>query len=248
MRANSIRLDSGGTITAATVSGEGGDIALRSRDLILRRNSAITATAGRDGGRGNGGNITISTDVLAALENSDITANAYLGNGGKIQISTRGIFLSPDSDITASSQYGLSGTVEINTPDVDPSKGLFALPGSVLDVSNLIASGCETHRGSSFYVTGRGGIPAIPTELLAGNTVLLDLGLEQSAEERGSSGAGQVAVRSAAEISQSPNPDSPIVEAQGWVIGAGGEVILTANPLAGTPHSPWQPPAACPQN
>jgi filamentous hemagglutinin family protein len=138
VRANSIRLDSGGAITAATVSGEGGDIALRSRDLILRRNSAITATAGRDGGRGNGGNITVSTDVLAALENSDITANAYLGNGGKIQISTRGIFLSPDSDITASSQYGLSGTVEINTPDVDPSKGLFALPGSVLDVFDCL--------------------------------------------------------------------------------------------------------------
>ncbi|WP_017720053.1 two-partner secretion domain-containing protein [Kamptonema formosum] len=248
VRANSIRLDSGGTITAATVSGEGGDIALRSRDLILRRNSAITATAGTDGGRGNGGNITISTDVLAALENSDITANAYLGDGGKIQISTRSIFRSPDSDITASSQYGLSGTVEINTPDVDPSKGLFALPASVVDAGNLIASGCETHRGSTFYVTGRGGIPASPTEPLAGNTVLVDFGPEQPALERGSSGSGQVAVRSRAEISHAPNPGSPIVEAQGWVIGAGGEVILTANPPGGTPHPPWQQPAACRQN
>ncbi len=248
VRANSIRLDGGGTITSATVSGEGGDIALRSRDLILRRNSAITATAGTEGGRGNGGNITVSTDVLAALENSDITANAYLGNGGKIQISTRGIFLSPDSDITASSQYGLSGTVEIKTPDTDPTKGLLVLPANVVDASNLIASGCETHQGSTFYVTGRGGIPPSPRELLAGNTVLVDWGLEQPALERGSSGAGQVAVRSAAEISHAPNPDSPIVEAQGWVIGAGGEVILTANPPGGTPHPPWQQPAACPQN
>jgi large exoprotein involved in heme utilization and adhesion len=214
--------------------------------LTLRRNSAITATAGTDGGRGNGGNITISTDVLAALENSDITANAYLGNGGKIQISTRGIFRSPDSDITASSQFGLSGTVEINTPDVDPSKGLFVLPASVVDAGNLIASGCETDRRSTFYVTGRGGIPASPTEPLAGNTVLLDFGPEQPALERGSSGAGEFG--RAGKISYSPNSGSPIVEAQGWVIGAGGEVILTANPSRGTPHSPWQKPAACPQN
>jgi large exoprotein involved in heme utilization and adhesion len=132
--ARSIHLENQGQLTADSTAGLG-NINIGTQNVILRGGSGMTTNSQ---GSDPGGNISMTTDNLVALENSDITANAYLGNGGKIQISTRGIFLSPDSDITASSQYGLSGTVEINTPDVDPSKGLFALPGSVLDVFDCL--------------------------------------------------------------------------------------------------------------
>jgi large exoprotein involved in heme utilization and adhesion len=80
--------------------------------LQLRRNSIINAEAC---GSGNGGNITIDTDILAVLENSRITANAFQGTGGNITINTQGLFVAPTSKITASSTLGISGVVDINT-------------------------------------------------------------------------------------------------------------------------------------
>ena len=44
------------------------------------------------GGTGNGGNITIDTDTLVALENSDIIANARQSFGGRVSINAQGIF------------------------------------------------------------------------------------------------------------------------------------------------------------
>ncbi|OWY62730.1 hypothetical protein B7486_56870, partial [cyanobacterium TDX16] len=103
IEADSINLDNTGNITAATASGEGGDIFLNSRNLQLRNGSSISATAGLAGGGGNGGNIIIDTDSLAAVNRSSITTNAFTGRGGNIQITTQGIFQSPDSIFDASS-------------------------------------------------------------------------------------------------------------------------------------------------
>ncbi len=105
VQAGSVRLDSGGAITATTESGDGGNIRLRAQELLLLRgNSNISTTAGTAEAGGNGGNINIESGNLVALEDSDITANAYRGKGGNIQISTTGFFLSADSNITASSR------------------------------------------------------------------------------------------------------------------------------------------------
>ncbi len=67
--------------------------------------------------------------------------------------------------------------VEITTPDVDPSRGLVALPTDVVDASGLIASGCGTPHiaRSEFIVTGRGGLPPTPSETLSSDTVWTDL-------------------------------------------------------------------------
>ncbi|MCA1993073.1 MAG: S-layer family protein, partial [Coleofasciculus sp. S288] len=138
--ANSIRLDNGGVLTAATVSGQGGNIALQTQDLLLYNQSNINTNAGNT----TGGNITIDTDILVALENSDITANAQQGRGGRVSVRAQGIFgtefreeLTPESDITATSELGpeFSGTVEITTPDADPSRGLTPLPSDLVDVT-----------------------------------------------------------------------------------------------------------------
>ncbi len=116
VNASSIFLDNQGGITAATASGEGGNISLEAENLFALGGSAITATAD---GTGNGGNITIDTDTLVALENSDITANAEQSFGGRVNINAQGIFgtqfrdtPSSESDITASGgSPKLSGTV-----------------------------------------------------------------------------------------------------------------------------------------
>lgn len=240
--ANSIELDNRGKLTATSESGEGGDIKLQELDLLLLRdNSEISTTAGSaTGGTGNGGNITINTDVLVGLEDSDITANAFEGKGGNIKITTQGLFLSPDSDITASSEEGIDGVVEINRPEAEPSSGLVTLPTELVDVSRLIAQGCAAGGGnvargaSQFVATGRGGLPPTPTEALRSDTVLADLGTPVQGEARAS----------AASPNLTNSQPTPIVEAQGWVIGSKGEVVLTAQALTLT-RIPWLTPTSC---
>jgi filamentous hemagglutinin family protein len=162
--ADSIRLDSG-AIKATTQAGNFGNITLQTRDLQLGRNSQITTNAS---GTATGGNINIEAGTVAALENSDIRANAIRGRGGNIIINTEAIFRSFDSDIDASSELGIDGNVELKTPDIDPIKGLnqSETPG----VPPQPARGCQTsgQRASRFVITGRGGLPPSPSDRVSG--------------------------------------------------------------------------------
>ncbi len=237
-------LDNGASLNAATASGEGGNIALNVGNVLrMRQNSLISAQAQ---GTGNGGNIDINTRFLIANGNSDIIANAFEGRGGNIQITTQGIFgiqprdsLTPLSDINASSQFGTDGVVQIDTT-VDPSRELVSLPSLVVDVSGLIAQGCraENTTASRFVVTGRGGLPTNPGDLLSNEPVLNDLGQPVAASSEPS------------EITP-PEPKSqaepqPIVEAQGWVVRPDGKLVLTAQTKEAQPT--WFKTPACQGN
>ncbi|QIR40890.1 S-layer family protein [Tolypothrix sp. PCC 7910] len=179
INAERVFLDNG-NIIATTKSGQGGNINLAiANSLLSRHGSKINAESG---GIGNGGNINISSPVIAGLENSDIIANAVNGNGGNIQISTQGIFglkyspqLTNESDITASSQFGVNGTVDIHNFGVDPNSGLVELPANVTEPSQQIATGCSNANGSSFVATGRGGIPQNPAREIASDRPWVDL-------------------------------------------------------------------------
>ena len=248
--ARSIRLDKQATLTATTRSGNGGNIKLQAQDLILmRRGSEISTTAGLAGTGGDGGNIDIDTNFLAAVssENSDITANAFTGRGGRVSVQAKGLFgiqprlrLTPLSDITATSEAGpqLNGTVQINTLTTDPSQGLVVFPVVPVDVSGLVAQGCSGGGGnvgrgeSKFIITGRGGLPPSPKEPLAPESLMVDRsGLEARLDNRRAEVVSTAATESTSEI----------VEAQGWVINDKGEVVLTAQtnttPNAGTSTS-----------
>ena len=250
VQADYLTLDNNASLSATATSAEGGNIALNVPSLLLmRHNSRISATAGITGGSGNGGNIGINTKFLAAFpsENSDITANAFSGNGGKIQITAQGIFgiasqprNTPQSDITASSTLGINGTVQINTLVIDPSRGLGVLPAQIVDASRLIAQSCPATGGqapSKFVVTGHGGLPPTPSHALTTDAVLTNwASLEHDENSSGPAHANNHAPES---------EPTQIIEAQGWVIGAHGEVILTAQSTNLTSNSPGLKPAAC---
>jgi len=214
-------------ITATTTSGNGGDINLQVGDILLmRNNSLISTTAGQAGAGGNGGNINIRAPFIAGVptENSDITANAFAGNGGNIQISSNNIFglefrpqLTPLSDITASSQFGVDGTVIISRLDVDPSQGLAKLPVDLADPSQYIVSGCAAAaEGNSFVVTGRGGLPANPSNTLIGDRPWSDFRDLSAFREAGNSTVVQTQV-----------PEQ-IVEANSWRVSDRGTIELIA--------------------
>jgi filamentous hemagglutinin family protein len=178
-------LDSG-SITAQSVSGEGGNIELSITDLLLlRNNSTISTRAGTEAsGGGSGGNITIDGGLIVAIpnEDSDINANAFEGNGGNIDITTPGIFgiqfrdrNTPNSDITASSEFGVDGEFNLDLTAVDPNNGLIELPENVTDAADRISAGCATDEEARFVATGRGGIPVNPRQTLREEIVLQDL-------------------------------------------------------------------------
>ncbi|MEH2127936.1 two-partner secretion domain-containing protein [Nostoc sp.] len=265
--ARSIKLDNQGKLIGQANSGDGGNITLNLRDLLLLSgNSQISATAGTNQQGGNGGNITINAldgfIVAKPNENSDITANAYNGKGGTVTIKATKIFgiasltsedlkkLRPTdsdplklqtNDITAISQIrpNLSGIVEINTLDIDPYRGLLInLPAVPVDtkVSQVCQPGTAQNK-SSFTITGRGGLPRNPYNLLSPNAVLADwVTLDPRGENPVSTDVSTQATN--------PTP-APIVEAQGWVRNAKGEIVLTAYAPTTTLHNSWQKPANC---
>ncbi len=241
LAAEELTLDNG-SITAQTTSNKGGNITLNIGDTLSFENSGkITATAGTEQAGGDGGNVTIDAGFILAFPTDntyEITANAFEGNGGNIQITTNSFFGSEFVDISASSEEGLEGDVSIDVLEVNPAQSLTELPSNIVDASRLIAKSCLAGgEENEFVVTGRGGLPANPNESLRGDAVLPAEWVTLPSEETRVS-----------QIKQSANLSitEEIVEARGWIIGANGNVILTAAPTpTATIEIPWLIPHSC---
>ncbi|NEO29487.1 MAG: S-layer family protein [Symploca sp. SIO3C6] len=266
LNAELITLQDQGKIVATTESGQGGNITLEVQDLLLlRRNSEISTSAGTQNAGGDGGDITINADVIVAVpeEDSDITANAFTGSGGNINITTNGLFgieareqdIEMSSDITASSQLGINGEIIINQPDVDPFQSLEELPEVPVDVAALVDQNlCIAGFGSEFIITGRGGLPPSPYQMLDSDDTWEDWRI---ADSNGEAAESQPEISTTRLIStnqrteiassnwQPPSQPTIIIEAQGWIRDDNGKVILTVFPTTVSPHSSWLSSATC---
>ncbi|MBW4557150.1 MAG: filamentous hemagglutinin N-terminal domain-containing protein [Trichormus sp. ATA11-4-KO1] len=227
IEANNINVLNTGSIVATTAIGQGGDITLQSKYIQLR-NGDISATAGQQGSDGNGGNITINTDILLAIKNSSITANAFEGRGGNIKIDTKGLFLSPDSQITASSERGIDGTVQINSL-IRNHVETTAEPEAV-QADTKIASVCQGRSGtiasSKLTITGTGGLPPSSNDLLDSNFVLNNSFVSLQKTDNNT-------------VSKQLISEEPIgiVEAQGLMQNSHGKLFLTAEPNSVIPNT-----------
>jgi filamentous hemagglutinin family protein len=228
-----INLDNQGRLIAESKSGNGGNINLQVGDLLLlRRGSQISTTAGTGQQGGDGGNISINSPngfiVAVPNENSDISANAFRGQGGKVDITASGIYGIESrprptelSDITASSELGVQGTIQINNPDVDPNRGLFQLSAGLVNTPRLVDSSCAAFdkKGSTFLVTGRGGLPQSPDDFLSSDVVWTDSRLSATTAQQSRTSAAKPSKPKAVEI----------VPATGWVFNGKGEVTLISS-------------------
>ena len=238
VNADAVRLDRG-ILEAITRSGTGANIQVTANDyLLLGDRSAITARADKNG---SGGNLRLNADFVIALPNtdSDVVANAFKGTGGQITITTQTILgLSQraaiqnngTNDIDASSRFGAPGSVTINQPAVDPSRGLAELPTTTIDATRQMASACPTNtqeadRLGSFIVSGRGGLPPNPIDLLSSDNVVTDWVTSNSKP------------RDTAVELPPAEPRGAIVEAQGWIRGNNGEIQLVAATATPPLHS-----------
>ncbi|MCF2150242.1 filamentous hemagglutinin N-terminal domain-containing protein [Desmonostoc muscorum LEGE 12446] len=252
--AKKVRLDNG-EISTKTTSGNGGDIGLNIQDfLLLRHGSLISATAGTSNRPGNGGNIRINNPgdrggfvIAVPWENSDIIANAYADSGGRIEIFTNRnwgfqqrqgltenqLRNNTTSDISASSQLGRQGEIVTDTLDVDPTQGIVELPVDLVDPTQQITQGCRpltanaSKQQSEFVITGRGGLPPSPDDPVSSGTVPIPWVARDIANATN--------VTSSVELPTS-TPTTTLVEAQGMIHGANGEVILIAQAATATPH------------
>ena len=256
LRSPAITLRRSSSITTDATGGKfGGDVVVRSQFLQLREGSFITTNA--IGEEIQGGNIRIDSDIIAALENSDISANSENFRGGTVTISTQAIFgtefrqqQTSFSDITATGANSeLSGEVTINTPELDPSSGLIELPDNVVDITGLVDQQCSRQaRRSSFVVIGRGGIPEGPDDPLSPEGYLVDLVTINTGERRERENVrsrqptGSRSDSLASPVSQLP---TEIVEATGWHTNEKGQVVLTASAPNINPYRPWQTQPLC---
>jgi filamentous hemagglutinin family protein len=252
--ANSLVLDEGQLTAETGTSGveAGANISLGGLDtLLMRDESLISAKASGDA---NGGNIDINTLFLLVLppegvNGSDIIASAERGDGGRIIITGEGIFGIEErpaipgnrtNDIDASSQFGNPGQVITNVP-LDPSRGLTQLPSTFIDPSGQINRTCApSNRQNQFMVTGRGGLPENPTDLVSPDWIQDDFGTVIPRKED-----DETEGQADEENSSISHPPKQIIEAQGWIIDAEGNVVLTANVPNGTPQDGWQNSVNC---
>jgi filamentous hemagglutinin family protein len=234
---NQLSLTNGAFLKADTTSGQG-NITIHSQGLILlSRGSKISANA--SGTNVIGGNINIDTDILAVVENSKISADSSDFRGGQIGINAQSIFLSPDSSITAhGANQQLNGTVQIKTPDIDSTHGLVILPTVTEQTPKLVSSNCaafnEYAGGSSFNVTGRGGLPPSPNEPLISEALWTDTRLAIA--------TAQKHYHKTHAVKPKPQPVA-IIPATAWVFNDKGEVTLISTATNATSVST---PTSCP--
>ncbi|MEB3360008.1 MAG: S-layer family protein [Synechococcales bacterium] len=248
IRANTIALQQG-QLTAETgttpADGSGANIEMSGVALLaMGDRSLISAQAFAEA---NGGNVTIdnASGFIAAIpdQDSDIIANAVEGQGGAIQITTQGLFGLEErraipnngtNDIDASSQFGLAGTVTITRLEIDPSRGLVALPTNLIDAARLIAQNCSTggiaaEEQGEFVVTGRGGLPPAPDSAQAFAPWDDLRRIEMAAARPDPVGNSPSGHRFSNSVSESAGDrPSPFVEAQGWQRDSQGQIQLVA--------------------
>jgi large exoprotein involved in heme utilization and adhesion len=223
----SIQLDNQGKLTANSVTGARGNTFLRVQDLLLlRRNSEISAVSGTAQAGGEGGNFQIDAKFIVASENSDIVTNAFTGTGGNIDINSQSIFgtefrqqLTQESDIVASGAIAFSGII-----NVDQSLGFVELPTVLADTLDVIETSCAAFadkQGSSFILTGRGGLPPNPYEPLTTDVVWSDTRILNIASQQ----------RTEKPSTKPPSKDDAvkIVPATGWVFDGKGNVTLISH-------------------
>ncbi|MHC5746732.1 MAG: two-partner secretion domain-containing protein [Nostoc sp.] len=250
VNARSIRLNNDALLTANTRStkvdpdSEQATININSENLIMSRNSNIRTNA--TGENVIGGDININTNFLIGFENSDISANSANFRGGNVIINAQYIFgiqfrdVASDSksDITATgASSDLSGSVKLIIPDIDPNSGLVELP--TISVDTEVAQGCYSpgYAQNRFVITGRGGLPANPKDILTPDATQIDwVSFERSNNKP-----------SLPPVTNKPTTSTSkrIVEATGAVLNAKGQIVLAANSSTATPHTSRQNPIQC---
>jgi hypothetical protein len=223
LNSKSLEVSNGGSISATTVSGEGGNIDLQVDDSIRLQDDSLISAAAQ--GEADGGNINLDTDFIVAGPdgNNDILASAEeQGTGGNIQIDAESVFgidVRPQNDQTndLDATGGVDGQVIINTPDTDTTQGIIEVPENLVEVERTVAKVCSNDDSglvsNSLVVNGKGGISPEASEPLSSENLLA---------------AGQVQEQALIQPLQTASGE--IMPARGIIKTPSGKIVLTPYP------------------
>lgn len=251
--------------TSETSTGAGGTLTVQTRQLTVRDGAKVTVSADGSGAAGNlrivadsirldsgaitattqagnFGNITLKAPDLQLRHNSQITTNAFgTATGGNIDINTKFLIAKENSDIRANAIRGQGGNIIIT------AEGVFRSTDSDIDASSelgingnveLRTPDTDPVKGLNPPETAR--VPPQPARSC------------QTSGQRASrfviTGRGGLPPSPRERVSSDYNfqgASEPIVEAQGWIINAKGEIELVANSAVVVPYSPGGTPAIC---
>jgi filamentous hemagglutinin family protein len=215
---DSIIIDNSGSIVADTQSGRGGNIKLNTKNLIFGGESSTTAASR---GTGNGGNIAVQAENVLIIESSSLTADAFMGMGGNIQIDTEGLFICNSCQVTASSELGLDGRVDIDTLEPTTLINSLDISQQPTQPQEDVAVACPSEprkNTSQLTITGRGGLPNRPQELLNGRSLI----------------KFPPVATNTTPIKQATTLPPP---ARGWYRLPSGQVMLTAQTMVASPQN-----------
>ena len=165
-------------VTTQANQASGGDIKITTtpNGTVDLTNSTISASVAD--GSGGGGNISIDPQYVI-LQNSQILARAAQGQGGTITITTNLFLPDANSIVNADSGFGLNGTVTIQSPNAPASGKIQPLGNTQLQATSLLNQRCAAMAGgefSSFTIAGRDSLPTEPGSWLASPLVLIPVG------------------------------------------------------------------------
>ncbi|MEG4976575.1 two-partner secretion domain-containing protein [Microcoleus sp. K4-B3] len=240
LEARDIQLRRGSRITTDASISDGGNINIKSDILVAlpQENSDITANArSAQGGR-------VNINVPNVFGFTSVTREQVRGSLGltdaqfaALQVSPTSLV--PTSDIAAISQSSgpaLQGSVTFSSSGVNPAQGLVELPQNVVDPAALIAANpCTQDAGSAFTVTGKGGVPLSPNDVLS--SPLSPLPWVEPAV-----GGSQQIEGLIPSLEIRP---TEIIPAQGWVMDDRGEVTLLAYNSRGASLRSPKPTGVC---
>ncbi|RMG13002.1 MAG: filamentous hemagglutinin N-terminal domain-containing protein [Cyanobacteria bacterium J055] len=231
INAETVRLKDEASIVALSETGKGGNINFDSTDIRIDESSVIFAY----GNESQEGDIDFISDILLLDRNNSaiLTLSNNRSGGSNISILPQ----NPEVLITALSIcdtciIGASGTI-IRYFYLPELKIDFPIP---IDVNSLIREDvCEVGVGSEFIIPGSGGIPPSPLEPFSGSA-LTELDWIEFPPEN-SATVPQPENAASEEEFQEPEY-KPLVEAQGWIVGENGQIILVADSPTVTPAVP----------
>jgi filamentous hemagglutinin family protein len=221
LEARDIQLRRESRITTDASISDGGNINIKSDILatLPKENSDITANARS----AQGGVVNINVPNVfgfTAVTREQVRGTLGLTDAqfGALEVSPTSLV--PSSDIAAISQSSgpaLQGAVTFSSSGVNPAQGLVELPQNVVDPAALIAANpCIQGAENEFTVTGRGGLPPSPNDLLGSPEKPLPW------VEPAVGGSQQVE----GPLASRENIPTEIIPAQGWVMDDRGQVTL----------------------
>ncbi|MEG4917887.1 MULTISPECIES: two-partner secretion domain-containing protein [unclassified Microcoleus] len=250
-----IKLRRASRITTDAGSSDGGNINIKSDILVTlpNENSDITANART----ARGGQVAVNVPNIfgfTAVNRDRAISSLGLTDAEFFSLQVNPTSLIPTSDIAAISQQAgpaLQGAVTFSNSGVNPAQGLVELPQNVVNSTTLIAPNpCTQRAESEFTITGKGGVPVNPNDVLSSDSSQLNwvesgAGRSSTAEtlpdltDRLPSGG----IGNAFLPESSP---TGIIPAQGWVIDEQGQVRLVAyNSGGGTSIRSPKPTGVC---